>query len=302
MKTLRSHVFETNSSSMHSITIHKRQEDISFIDFTICKDDELYGRGSDETLMTPYEKAQYWWTTIVLNYNFRHPDSFRKISLNNNVWDIPPLATFNDVKRIASGYLEGKCSFEDPMRIYNDLGDDERFFDRGISIDHESNDWCEWSGRLLLDKDKFLDYLFGDGKVYLVSDCYDFDDETQDDIEKTSPMVFNKYDNGKSVDENDRERLEELRGIQEKLHQIAMKYPSLPEPSELEKMQDFVEVQTNKLVKSLDKLGDKVCAIDDIGEDITEIKETQKEIATYFASMSKSLSTIADCLSKMRLY
>ena len=167
MISIRKNVFETNSSSMHAITIGSNNEQIkqyndTIVPFTINTDDD-YSNWNHTELCTLEERAQYFWTTICVIYDWKHPDS---CGAYNNFKDLDwccPLS-FNIVKNIVTKYLRGKCTFEDPNEIVKD--DDDWY-----PIDHESINRGSWTLKLLLDKEKFLNYLFNpESVVYICSD------------------------------------------------------------------------------------------------------------------------------------
>lgn len=172
--TLRKGVFETNSSSCHVITIEKGTWQKKFregqkVYFTISQDYNAYDRHSGDILTSVADRAQYWWTTVVLNSDFRHPQRVDYLKTDVSVVDFfesKPLLSFESTKQLVRSYLNGQCEFDDPFEIVKRLDEYDVLSDV-VNIDHNSNNTVCWAWRVLESKELFLDYLFGDGDVDL---------------------------------------------------------------------------------------------------------------------------------------
>ena len=159
MYKIRSGVFETNSSSVHTIVIQKDKErSIYPIDVkTGC-----YG-WSREYLATPSEKASYFYTALCDLY-YNDPEKADAI-----ITELMPEVIRHD------------CTFER---------------DDSFGIDHfdELRPWVE---DLMKDRDKLMRFIFGkESYVFTRNDNMDYD-EYKDDIvpdeDNTEYDVFIKY-------------------------------------------------------------------------------------------------------------
>ena len=172
--SIRKGVFETNSSSVHTLVLAKSKS-LSELE-EIAKDYDVYITGGNfdwgwEVLSSPQEKLNYLWTFVTLLDDYSYVNVFRSMLNSCGIsYD------FNE------GY-DGK-----PIGgIDHNNGWKNRELDRNILID------------IIYDKDKFLHYVFDDNSVMIISnDNDDFDDEENEIISRTEsrdpePEVFVKY-------------------------------------------------------------------------------------------------------------
>lgn len=86
MNNKRLNIFETNSSSVHSISfvMNDKAKDlmIPIKDNTLCIELKYYGGSNYEELHTPYEKIQYFLTSYICetNYDLAFEDSLKIIN------------------------------------------------------------------------------------------------------------------------------------------------------------------------------------------------------------------------------
>jgi len=123
MKKIRNSVFETNSSSTHSICITKNNvlnDKRSEISFTIGE----FGWECD-TLSTPYEKAQYLYTGVLANNREELIDQIKSILDKNNIsydFQEPEFETYGDEnhKYLKDGYIDHSCELGGFLDICTD--------------------------------------------------------------------------------------------------------------------------------------------------------------------------------------
>jgi len=123
MKVIRSGVFETNSSSTHSICITKNNildDKQDFIKFTIGE----FG-WEHEKYTTPYEKAQYLYTAILENKQYDLIYKIKTILDSHNIkyeFEEPKFYTSSDgkYKYLAYGYIDHSDELDDFLEICED--------------------------------------------------------------------------------------------------------------------------------------------------------------------------------------
>jgi len=123
MKVIRSGVFETNSSSTHSICITKNNildDKQDFIKFTIGE----FG-WEHEKYTTPYEKAQYLYTAILDNERFDLIYKIKTILDSHNIkyeFEEPKFHTSSDGKYqyLVYGYIDHSYYLDDFLEICED--------------------------------------------------------------------------------------------------------------------------------------------------------------------------------------
>lgn len=133
----RKNVFETNSSSVHTITISKHAYNRTNVPNTLIFEYGEFGWGID-TLDTPEEKASYLYTAI---------------------------ADRDDRNSLLS-MISGACASVECDAVFGVTTDG--FWETGY-IDH-SERLGQFVDTVLDSDDTLLRYLFGNGKIYLYND------------------------------------------------------------------------------------------------------------------------------------
>lgn len=162
MKQIRRNVFETNSSSTHSICITKNDllnDKRTFVDFTFGEFGWEYG-----TLTTIREKASYLYTGI---YSVCYDDSKRLKYCLDSVKET-----------LSSNGID--CEFEEKSKSYWDNG----YVDHGNELNDFVND-------LVGDSDKLMRYLFSDDSFVITGN-----DNDESDVDINVDYEHNKYYKG----------------------------------------------------------------------------------------------------------
>lgn len=171
MKTIRNGVFETNSSSTHSICISKQDVDITSLPKSIKFELDDFGWAVEEV-----NRANYLYTAIC---SIDSSHLFDRESWIEFITET--LAEFNiDVM------------FETPK--YNS---DYRYLQNG-GIDHGHN-LSDFLTALYNDKMKLLRYLFSDSHVYTGNDNEWYNDKTYSTFEVACEKMYN-YDTEEYID------------------------------------------------------------------------------------------------------
>jgi len=120
-QSIRRNVFETNSSSTHSLCVTKnnildqKQESLNF---SIGE----FGWEHD-TLRSSFEKASYLYTAILINEKVELLDSVKVILENNNVeyeFEEPKYDGDDEYKYLKYGYIDHGNELDDFLGICND--------------------------------------------------------------------------------------------------------------------------------------------------------------------------------------
>lgn len=151
MKQIRQGVFETNSSSTHSICIAKD------VELTIPKSLHFsFGEFGWEidTLKSLGEKASYLYTGLILNDRKEDIDEIVKLLENKGI----------EVTLEEPSY--GKFTYDD--------GDYYEYFNNG-SIDH-SDEMADFLNAVCEDEDKLMNYLFSDLSFIITGNDNDYED------------------------------------------------------------------------------------------------------------------------------
>lgn len=162
MKQIRRNVFETNSSSTHSICITKNDllnDKRSFVDFTFGE----FGWECD-TLTTIREKASYLYTGI---YCVCSNDEERLNYCIDNIKEILQEAGI-------------ECEFENDSKSFWEHG----YVDHGSELNDFVND-------LVGDGDKLLRYLFSDESFVITGN-----DNSDDDVDINVDYEHDEYYKG----------------------------------------------------------------------------------------------------------
>ena len=186
MRQIRNSVFETNSSSVHSICISKNPVNISnfgsFVRFEIGE----YGWEN----ATVCDTASYLYTAVLDGYEYE--DAIQKIEELKNILDAHNI----------------KYEFEDPEWSWSDWNGGHKYFDKGY-IDHayDTHDFVE---AVLKDEDMLMRYLFGDSWIYTGNDnqetdyerCYIADEAIEEYDRESKSWIFkpNPYHDAENYD------------------------------------------------------------------------------------------------------
>lgn len=165
MKTqIRSGVFETNSSSIHSIAIRKYSYLDGLENFKKWLSDPVLVFDLGEfgwearKYTTPASRASYLWT---LACSDTLKDAMRRKSYIDSV--LKGVGVSCRFQRVA------EKKYEDGYECC--VAEDGSWF----GIDH-SEEWSDFKDRVFRDKDLMLDFLFGDSYILTYNDNDDYDD------------------------------------------------------------------------------------------------------------------------------
>lgn len=176
MRTIRKGIFETNSSSTHTLVISNED--------TLAKKDFLYFDFDEfgwefEEYNTPEERASYLWTYFV--YMYSDYDS------STHTYDYSKALEWKDKLENILNNNGIKCEFADPY--IKDTG----YIDHG----NELNGFFE--SMIENDNDKLINYLFGsDSAIYTGNDnCEKYECDTFDyKINKAEQKGYEVYYKG----------------------------------------------------------------------------------------------------------
>ena len=183
---IRRGVFETNSSSVHTITITKNQNNLKFPKKLIF-DSGDYG-WEHACLTTPEEKASYLWEGIISIF----PDHKNKnlTEYNKAIASITKILKSVRVKAVFKynnpKYIKSK--FED--YYYYEFCDKDSNVDDGY-IDH-SSELCTFLYDVCFDKTKLLNYLFSTESFIKTGNDNEDEDYPDEDYETKDYSVYVK--------------------------------------------------------------------------------------------------------------
>lgn len=170
MKTVRQNVFETNSSSMHAISLPAKKLDIkefpSFISFKLSKNDE-FERGETDVLTSAPAKAMYFWTSIWSA--FPDENSSESVYSDSELFD---MTYERDNVRMLS-FKKTKALIERYLKKYHIACDFEPLDTKDVTpINHNSVLRGHWIWKVLKTPEDFINYLFNrNERVYVYDDC-----------------------------------------------------------------------------------------------------------------------------------
>lgn len=229
MRVIRNHVFETNSSSMHAITMTKDfsiPKVIEKVKFGIPEDDMEFGRGTGAVYKNANDKARYLWTLVILLTYPNKPDLIgydeKEASWVTSYFPF----SYNEVVKLVKYYLDDNCFIPDTSEFYD--SDMSRLKDQ-IEINHQSFNENGWLLQVLSSKENFLNYLFGvDSKLYIKSDCaweygYEYSIASKDDFWPEGNLMDTDYVNGKYYSDyelQEKDLYDYLKNISKNLREI----------------------------------------------------------------------------------
>ena len=163
MKTqIRSGVFETNSSSIHSIAIRRGTRELG-INTVICSGGAIAFKlgefgWSAKKYSSVENRASYLWT-MACSDTKKDADQREKF-IRETLAELDIRCVFEPVvRKVYSDFEYECCEKEDGGNFY---------------IDH-SDSWDYFKEKIFSDKDLLLDYLFGDSCVLTYNDNDDYD-------------------------------------------------------------------------------------------------------------------------------
>ena len=183
---IRRGVFETNSSSVHTITITKNSNNLKFPKKLIF-DSGDYG-WEHASLTTPEEKASYLWEGIISAF----PDHKNKnlTEYNKAIASITKILKSVGIKAVFKynnpKYIKSK--FED--YYYYEFCDKDGNVDDGY-IDH-SSELCTFLYDVCFDKTKLLNYLFSTESFIKTGNDNEDEDYPDEDYETKDYSVYVK--------------------------------------------------------------------------------------------------------------
>ena len=183
---IRRGVFETNSSSVHTLTITKNPNNLKFPKKLIF-DSGDYG-WEHACLTTPEEKASYLWEGIISVF----PDHENKnlTEYNKAIASITKILKSVGIKAVFK-YNNPKCiksKFED--YYYYEFCDKDGNVDDGY-IDH-SSELCTFLYDVCFDKTKLLNYLFSTESFIKTGNDNEDEDYPDEDYETKDYSVYVK--------------------------------------------------------------------------------------------------------------
>ena len=181
---IRKSVFETNSSSVHTLTITKNSNNLKFPKKLIF-DSGSYGWEHDY-LTTPEEKASYLWEGIISVF----PDYENKnlTEYNKAIASITKILKSVGVKAIFKynnpKYKESK--YGGYYKFYNKEGyEDDGYIDHAYELITFVKEVC-------FDKDKLLGFLFSESSYIETGNDNEDDDFPSEDYETENCIVYVK--------------------------------------------------------------------------------------------------------------
>lgn len=186
---VRRNIFETNSSSTHTLSIIKEDKDIEYpesVVFTTGK----FG-WEEETYTETYSKASYLWEIICFAGNIyrEHCPETKFLTYEEYIQRVKDILDRHNIKyEFEYGtVIEKTSTYEDETFTYNEYVNQYGDVDNGY-IDHVSE--CEDFINFVTSKDEYLlNFLFSD-KSYIVTG----NDNTYDDEELECPDFGEAYE------------------------------------------------------------------------------------------------------------
>lgn len=205
MITIRKNVFETNSSSTHSLCLNRKGKlNIEkYKDTIFLPNLESYDWGPD-ILITPWEKLKYILVYLLQNYGYNQPDEFLDTTYINCdlIYKLETIKKYLNSVNIEFPYpdldIDEYIIDKKTKRIltYEQLVDQWFCYDNYIAIDHQS--WYssgEFIEKLLRNKEDFLIFIFGDDNFIIIgTDNDDFAYDTYKERITNDYLVSNNID------------------------------------------------------------------------------------------------------------
>ena len=181
---IRRGVFETNSSSIHTLTITKNPSTLKFPKKLIF-DSGDYG-WEKACLITPEEKASYLWEGILSIF----PDDENKNLTEYN-------RAINSITRILKSVgVKAVFKYNNPKYKESKYGGYYKFYDKDGNVDDgyidHSSELCTFIWDVCFDKTKLLNYLFSTGSFIKTGNDNEDEDYPDGDYETKDYIVYVK--------------------------------------------------------------------------------------------------------------
>lgn len=181
---IRRGVFETNSSSVHTLTITKNSSNLKFPKKLIF-DSGKYG-WEHNCLTTPEEKASYLWEGIISVF----PDYENK---NLNIYNKAITSITSILKSVG---VKAIFKYNNPKYKESKWGSYYAFYDKDGNVDDgyvdHSSKLCTFLYNVCFDKTKLLNYLFSESSYINTGNDNEDDDFPDGDYETKDYIVYIK--------------------------------------------------------------------------------------------------------------
>ena len=181
---IRRGVFETNSSSVHTLTITKNSNNLKFPKKLIF-DSGNYG-WEHARLTTPEEKASYLWEGIISVF----PDYKNKNLTEYNK------AIASITKILKSVGVKAVFKYNNPKYEESEWGNHYEFCDKDGNIDDgymdHSSELCTFLYDVCFDKTKLLNYLFSTESFIKTGNDNEDEDYPDGDYETKDYIIYVK--------------------------------------------------------------------------------------------------------------
>ena len=181
---IRRGVFETNSSSVHTLTITKNPNNLKFPKKLIF-DSGDYG-WEHACLTTPEEKASYLWEGIISVF----PDYENKNLTEYNK------AIASITKILKSVGVKAIFKYNNPKYKESEWGNYYEFCDKDDNVDDgyidHSSELCTFLYDVCFDKNKLLGFLFSENSYIETGNDNEDDDFPSEDYETENCIVYVK--------------------------------------------------------------------------------------------------------------
>ena len=181
---IRRGVFETNSSSVHTLTITKNTNNLKFPKKLIF-DSGDYG-WEHACLTTPEKKASYLWEGIISVF----PDHENKNLTEYNK------AIASITKILKSVGVKAVFKYNNPKYEESKWGNCYEFYDKDDNVDDgyidHSSELCTFLYDVCFDKTKLLNYLFSENSYIETGNDNEDDDFPSEDYETENCIVYVK--------------------------------------------------------------------------------------------------------------
>lgn len=151
MQQIRNRVFETNSSSTHSICITKDRRNLKLPDKLLVR--PKYFGWEHKTLCTPQEKAEYLYASILCTFSRREAEAIK-----NELYQM---------------LIEEGVDCEFVQAAYYDFNED---FCEDAGVDHAGcDDHLNFVNRVITNKNRLLRYLFSEDSFVITGNDNGYD-------------------------------------------------------------------------------------------------------------------------------
>lgn len=174
---IRQGIFETNSSSVHAISIYTSKTPINLPKKVVFETDEF---GWEKRKYTNYKsKASYLWTAILENYSVSSPETVKMCK--DKIVDVLTRHGVHDVIFVTPPTEHNYYVHEGNIHDYEDYG-------TNCSIDH-SYELRDFLDLILFNEQALLNFLFNDESI--IETGNDNSDEVPE-VRKDADMSYRK--------------------------------------------------------------------------------------------------------------